>query len=136
MLSKSPVVDSAGDCDLQRWQPDWIAISFDHKRIAIIDLCRSSGVYEDQLEVAATLKQDGYNPLIRALDFYASQGWIVHVFPWVVDIRGLLHPSHICALLQFLEVPCKHWLPAVEVTVLASVNAFYFLHHVRFGGLP
>ena len=36
---KSFVVDSAGECDLQRWQPGWVAISYDHKRIAIIDLC-------------------------------------------------------------------------------------------------
>ena len=82
------------------------------------------------------LKQDGYNALIRALDFYTTQGWIVHVFPWVVGIRGLLHPSHIRALLQFLEVLHKHWLSAVEGTVLATGNAFHFLHRVRFGGLP
>ena len=93
-------------------------------------------MHEDQLEAAATLKQDGYTPLIRALDFYTARGWVVHVFPWVVGIRGLLHSSHICALLQFLEVPNKHWLSAVEGTVLASVNAFHFLHRVRFGGLP
>ena len=43
---------------------------------------------------------------------------------------------HLCALHQFLEVPQNHWLPAVEGTVLASVKAFYFLHRVRFGGLP
>jgi hypothetical protein len=130
------VADSAEECDLQRWQPDWVAISYDHKRIAIIDLCRPSDVHEAQLEAAATLKQDGYTPLIRALDFYTARGWVVHVFPWVVKIRGLLHSSHICALLQFLEVPNKHWLSAVEGTVLASVNAFHFLHRVRFGGLP
>ena len=44
----------------------------------------------------------------------------------MVGIHGLLHPSHICNLLQFLEVPPKHWLSAVEGTVLASVNAFHF----------
>ena len=44
--------------------------------------------------------------------------------------------QHICALLQFLEVPQNHWLPEVEGIVLASVKAFYFLHRVRFGGLP
>ena len=48
--------------------------------------------------------------------------------------RGLLHPPHICATLQFLEVPPQNWPLAVESTVLASVNAFYFLHRVRFGG--
>jgi len=133
---KSSVADSAGECDLQRWQPDWLAISQTHKRIAIIDLCRPSDVHEDQLEIAATLKQNGYRPLICALDSYAKQGWVIHVFPWVVGIRGLLHPPHICALLQFLEVPRQYWLPAMEGTALASVRAFYFLHRVRFGGRP
>ena len=61
-------------------------------------------------------------------------GWVIHVFPWVVGIRGLLHPPHICAALQFLEVPNQHWQLAVGSTVLASVNALYFLHRVRFGG--
>jgi hypothetical protein len=28
---KSPVADSARECDLQRWQPDWVAISYVHK---------------------------------------------------------------------------------------------------------
>jgi hypothetical protein len=89
-------------------------------------------VHEDQLKTAAPLKQDGYSPLIRALDFYSKQGWIMHVFSWVVVISGLLHPPHIYALLQFLEVPHKHWFTVVSGTVLDSVNAFYFLHHVRF----
>jgi hypothetical protein len=39
------------------------------------------------------------------------------------------------ALLQFLQVPHKHWPLAVEGTVIVSVNAFYFLHRVRFVGL-
>ena len=26
------VADSAGECDLQRWRPDWVDISFDHKQ--------------------------------------------------------------------------------------------------------
>ncbi len=92
----------------------------------------------NQLEAAATLKQDGYSPLLHALDFYTKQGWVIHVFQWVVGnllgIRGLLHTPHICAALQFLEVPHQHWPPAVGSTVLASENAFYFLHRVRFGG--
>ena len=29
---KQVVADFAGECDLQRWQPDWVAISYDHKR--------------------------------------------------------------------------------------------------------
>ncbi len=42
---KSSGDDAAGECDLQRWQPDWVAISYAHKQIAIIDLCRPSDVY-------------------------------------------------------------------------------------------
>ncbi len=111
-----------------------MAISYAHKRIAIIDLCRLSDAYGDQLEAAATLKQDGFSPLLCALDFYTKQGWVIHVFSWVVGIRGLLHPPHICATLQFLEAPSQNWQLAVESTVLASVNALYSLHRVRFGG--
>jgi hypothetical protein len=97
---KSPGVDSAGECDLQRWQPDWVAISYAHKRIDIIDLCRPSDVHEDQLEVAAaTRKLGGYSPLLRALDFNTKQGRVMHVTclsvggrdPWVVASS-----SHIC----------------------------------------
>ncbi len=96
-------------------------------------MCRPSDAYGDQLEAAATLKQDGYSPLLCALDFYTKQGWVIHVFPWVVGIRGLLHPPHICATLQFLEVPSQHWPLTVE-RVLTSVDVFYVLHCVRFGG--
>jgi hypothetical protein len=116
---KSSVADPAGQFDLQRWQPDWVVISHTHQRIAIIDLCRPADVHEDQLKAAAILKQNGYQPRICALDFYIQQRWVMHVFPWVVGIRGLVHPPHICALLQFLEVPRKHWLSIVESTVLA-----------------
>ncbi len=124
---------AAGEYDLQRWRPNWVAISYAHKRIAIIDLCRPSDAYGDHFEAAATLKQDGHSPLLLALDFYTKQGWVIHVFLWVVGIRGLLHLPHICAALQFLDVPHPHWLLAVESTVLASVNSFYFLHSVLFG---
>ncbi len=58
----------------------------------------------------------------------------MHVFPWVVGICGLLHPPHICTLLQFLKFPHQHWPLAVENTILASANAFYVLHPVLFGG--
>jgi hypothetical protein len=136
---KSSGVDAAGECGLQRWQQNWVAMSYAHKRIAIIDLCRPSDAYDHQLKAAATLKQGGHSPLLHALDFYTLQGWVMHGFPCLVGIISLLHPRHICALLQCLEVPHKHWPSAVETlesTVLTSVNAFYFLHRVRFVGLP
>ena len=53
--------DAAGKCDLKRWRPDWVTISYAHKRIAIIDLCSPSDAYEEHLEAAA---------LLRALDSY------------------------------------------------------------------
>ena len=67
--------------------------------------------------------------------YYTEQGWSVHVFPWVVGVRGLVDRFHIESLQRFLCVQQKHWLAAVEHTVLASVLALHFLHRVRFGGL-
>ena len=81
-------------------------------------------------------KQHAYGPLEEALSYYANQGWVIHVFPWVVGIRGTIDPLHIESLLKFLGIQRKHWQVAVERTVLASVRAFHFLHKVRFAGLP
>ena len=118
-----------------RRQPDWVLVSQHHKRIAIVDLCRPSDVHPDQLLAAAMRKQQTYLPLLEALSYYSDQGWTIHVFPWVVGIRGTIDPTHIQSLLKFLGIQRKHWQVAVEKTVLASVRAFYFLHTVRFGGL-
>ncbi len=45
---------------------------------------------------------------------------------------------HTHALLKFLDASRKYWSTtlAVHSTVLASIKALYFLHRVRFGGLP
>jgi len=130
-----PTADPNSEQDLGRWQPDWILVSDELKKIAILDLCRPSDVHPAQLTAAAIRKQDGYSPLVEALDHYTGSGWTVHVFPWVVGTRGLIDPSHIHALLDFLEIPGKCRKLAVERTVLASVKALYFMHQVRFGGL-
>jgi ribonuclease HI len=122
-------------CALDRWQPDWIFVSHELKRIAIADLCRPSDVHPDQLKAAAIRKQEGYRPLLSALHHYTDQGWTVHIFPWVVGIRGLIDPSCIVSLFTFLDVPRKHHKTAIERTVLASVKALYFMHQVRFGGM-
>ncbi len=121
---------------LGRRQPDWLLISELHKKIAIVDLCRPSDVHPAQLLAAAIRKQHAYGPLEEALSSYANQGWVIHVFPWVVGIRGTIDPLHIESLLKFLGIHRRHWQVAVERTVLASVRAFHFLHKVRFGGLP
>jgi hypothetical protein len=124
-------------CDLSQWQHDWVAISHVQKRIAIIDLCHPSDVHREQLHAAALRKQDSerYSPLIYALDYYISQGRIIHVFPLVVGIRDLIHLPHIHAFLKFLDTPQKHWSPTISSTVRASVKALYFIYSVRFGDL-
>jgi hypothetical protein len=61
----------------------------------------------------------------------------VHVFSWMVGIRGLIDPFRIESLLNFQCVQQKQWRSAVERTCfLASFRALHFLHRVRFGGLP
>jgi hypothetical protein len=79
-------------------------------------------------------KQDAYCPLVEALRYYADRGWVVHVFPLVVGICGMIDPSHVGSLLKFLRIQRKLWPGAIERTVLASVQAFHFLHKVCFGG--
>ena len=108
----------------------------DHKRIAVVDLCRPSDVHPAQLLTAAIRKQQTYLPLLDALSHYSEQGWTIHVFPWAVGIRGMIKPMHVHSLMKFAGIHHKHWTTAVESTVLASVKAFHFLHRVRFGGLP
>ncbi len=60
-------------CALDRWQPDWIFVSHELKRIAIADFCRPSDVHPDQLKAAAIRKQEGYRPLLSALHHYTDQ---------------------------------------------------------------
>ena len=129
--------DTERMCSLDRWQPDWILVSHELQKIAIVDLCRPSDVHPEQLKIAAIRKQDGYAPLVLApsLCHYIAEGWTVQVFPWVVGIRGLINPSLIVSLLTFLDIPSKHRKVAVERTVMASVKALYFMHQVRFGGV-
>ncbi len=59
----------------------------------------------------------------------------MHVFPWVVGISGLNDLSVIFSLLTFLDMPSKYSKTAVELTVLASVKALYFMHQVCFEGM-
>jgi hypothetical protein len=63
-----------------------------------------------------------------------DNGWVIHVFPWVVSIRRLLDPRHINALLEFLEIHKRQWQIAAEKAMLALVDALHFMHRVRFGG--
>jgi hypothetical protein len=79
----------ADDVDQLGWQqPDWILVSKDAKRIAIIDLCRPSDIHQTQLQAAAIRKQQAYQYLVGGLSYYTEQGWVVHAFLLIVGIRG------------------------------------------------
>jgi hypothetical protein len=71
---------------LGRRQPDWVLVSHELKRIAILDLCLPSDVIPYQLLMAAKRKQNAHEPVKEALSYYRDQGWINHIFPWFVGI--------------------------------------------------
>jgi hypothetical protein len=95
-------------------------------------------VHQAQLLAAAIRKQQTYQPLVKGLSYFtdSEQGWVVHVFPWVVGIRETIDTSDVDSLLKFVGIERKHWRVAVEQpeTALASIQAFHFLHKVLFGG--
>jgi len=109
---------------LGRRQPDWILVSKEAKRIAIIDLCRPSDIRQTQLQAAAIRKQQAYEPLVECLSYYSEQGWVVHVFPLIVGIWGMIDSYHVQSLMKFLDIQRKHWQNVIEQTALASVRAF------------
>ena len=125
---------SATTDQLGRRQPDWVLVSETHKRIAIVDLCRPSDTSPAQLLAAAMRKQHAYSSLVETLRYYADRGWVMHVFPLVVGICCMIDPSHVESLLKFLHIQQRLWHGMIERIVLASVQAFHFLHKVRFGG--
>jgi hypothetical protein len=71
--------------------------------------------------VSKNLLQDAYEPVKEALSYYTDQGWIIHIFPWVVGIQGMIDTRHVESFLKFLGIQRKHWHVAVERSVLASV---------------
>jgi hypothetical protein len=89
---------------LGRLQPDSVLVSHELKRIAILDLGRPSYVLPYQLLMAAKRKQHAYEPVKEALSHYTDHGWIIHIFPWVVGIRGMIDPRHVESLLKFLGI--------------------------------
>ena len=80
---------------LGRRQPDWILVSKQNKRIAVVDLSSPSDIHQAQLLAAAIRKQQAYQPLVDGLSYYTEQGWVVHVFPLIVGIRGMIDSFHI-----------------------------------------
>jgi hypothetical protein len=87
ILRSSSLTDDDVD-QLGRLQPDWILVSKEAKKIAVIDLCCPSNIHQTQLQAAAIRKQQAYQPLVEGLSYYTEQGWVVHFFPLIVGILG------------------------------------------------
>jgi hypothetical protein len=122
----------AGRMSLSRWQPDFVAVSFKAKKIAILELCRPSDVSTGQLQAAYERKMNLYGPLVEALGHYSDSGWSVKILPWVVGARGLVQERVMHHALEYLEVPKTFWRPIIEDTVLASISALAFMHRIRY----
>ena len=77
---------------LGRWQPDFMAISYSTKQIAIgPEVCRQSDTRAENLFEAFSKKLQIYDPVQTALRKYTASGWTVRVLPWVVGTRGFVH---------------------------------------------
>ena len=96
-------------------------------------MCRPSDVHAEQLASAAARKNTSYNALTAALAYYRVEGWEIRIFPLVVGIRGLMDVKPFQAAFEFLEIPGNLWQTGVESAALASVQAFSFLHRIRYG---
>ena len=71
---------------LGRWQPDFMAISYPTKKIAIRqEVCRQSDTRAENLFGASSRKLQTYEPIRTALQNYTASGWTVLVLSWVVD---------------------------------------------------
>ena len=121
-----------GDCELGNWQPDFVAISQCRRRIALIDVTRPSDELPNSLQEAYQRKQKGYAPLLVALQSYSNSGWQIAILPWVVGIRGMVLEQGIVDAWKFLDLPDAGRRHALEGSVRASVEAFAFLHRIRF----
>jgi hypothetical protein len=106
--------------DLGRWQPDWVFVSSQHKRIALVDLCRSADGLPNQVTTAGTWKQYKNSPLLKALIYYSDNGWVAHIFPWVVGMRDLIDTQEtlagrqqrtMCWPIKFHAQISLWWLP-------------------------
>ena len=112
--------------------PDGVAISVVGKKIGILEFCRPSDSFPEQLQAAHDHKNLKYAIVEKALRQYSTAGWQVKVLPWVVGIRGLVIEDGIHLALEFLAIQRKDWAAAVSRTVVASVESLAFMHRVRF----
>ena len=117
--------------DLGRWQPDFILISQERTRIAILEVTRPSDMLTAQLVTAYQAKRTKYAPIIPALQYYSDRGWCVEILPWVIGIRGLTDTRQLHRALQYLDIPKQKWQPIIADSVLASVRGLAYMHGIR-----
>ena len=124
---------AAAEISLVRWQPDFIAISYTSKKIAIgPEVCRPSDTRAENLVEAYQRKIKAYHPILVALKNYIASGWTIRIIPWVVGARGLVHEQSLQDALEFLDIPREQRSPIVRDTVRASVEALAFMCRLRF----
>ena len=116
-------------------RPDGVAISHTAKKIGILEFCRPSDSFPDQLLSAHDRKNLKYAIVERALHQYVAAGWQVEILPWVVGIRGLIEEKIIHAAVEYLDISRSEWAAAVACTVVASVQSLAFMHRVRFSSI-
>ncbi len=86
---------------LSRWRPDFVAVSFKAKTIAIPELCRPSDTLPGQLQAAYERKINLYDPLV-ALGRYSDSGWSVKLLPWLL-VQGNWSWSWLCTMNQSIQ---------------------------------
>jgi hypothetical protein len=128
------ITPEAGNVQLDRWQPDFILISWKRKRIAVLELTRPSDMLTVQLDEAYRRKKRKYCPIKAALHYYIREGWTIEILPWVIGIRGLADTAHLQTALSFLDIPKQKWAAIIEDSVLASVRALAYMHRIRYSG--
>jgi len=118
--------------DLGRWQPDFILISQERARIAILEVTRPADILTAQLVTAYNTKKSKYAPILPALQYYSDHGWSVEILPWVIGIRGLADTGHLHQALQYLDIPKQRWPLIIADSVLASVRGLAYMHGIRY----
>ncbi len=78
--------------DIGRWQQDFVLISRQRKKIAILELTRLSNMSRAQMREGYRKKIQKYAHIQLALQHYIHAGWSIEILPWVV---GTGH-SRIC----------------------------------------
>ena len=127
-----PLPDEQNTLDLGRWQPDFILISQERARIAILEVTRPADMLTAQLVTAYNAKKSKYAPILPALQHYTDRGWSVEILPWVIGIRGLTDTGHLHQALQYLDIPKQRWPLIIADSALASVRGLAYMHGIRY----